>query len=815
MKAFKTGKGTSWIRPMLHTVIVSVTLVMTGGSARAATAPLKILCDARHAYYEIIDTINALLGPGHVGTDIIVHSNNMGGPFTTTVQDALETNATYYDPAGTAVPSAAPYHIFTSACTGYGGDTVLKYNLSVTNDLTYNFGFTGPVGAAPPAFHTAPGDSSWGSGHGVEWSLNTDSLQFPTGQGSLSSAVGANAGLMAVLRYKHPTWNMFDVKAALRQTARNWPSGYNAASYGYGQINYLNADALTDGQLLLQPPEVSASVNSYRRIQFNLFPFRQTRRVKEVLFQFAAPPSFQSGELNLGAILALGGTKVAEYADAQAQSLQPITKAVSNAYFVWFTADNGDDGKAHFSRIDTYSMCGPFSQNVTPVTSVTPDQGTYDTPQAVSLSCTDANGPGCGKTYYTTTGFDPDLDSRQYTGPIQISTNTVLKFASADLTGTRNDVQTKTYQFSGLTFGSGFQSFSTVGTVGAASNLTGIVYEEKQHKLYAVDAGNNRIVKMDSGSGGTTLGANLQVFGEYGTGSGQFDGAIGIALDATANRLFIVDYGNNRIVGIDSGSGDTSFGTNFQAFGGNGTGTFLDPTGIVYEELKNRLYLADNGNSRIVVLDSGTGGTTFGANFRSFGGYGSASGQFSNPIGISIDSAGNKLFVADDGNSRIVKMDSGGDTTTLGANFESFGIPGGNLYYMAFNRTDNKLYLSDPTNIRIVKVDSGSGATVFGANFQSVGSYGSGTDQFESPAGIALDAARDRLFIADSQRVAAMDTGEDTVGSTTVDLGSVGGAICFDASTPSAGIGAGVRDTPRSASLASSYQSQMPFSQSQ
>ena len=50
----------------------------------------------------------------------------------------------------------------------------------------------------------------------------------------------------------------------------------------------------------------------------------------------------------------------------------------------------------------------------------------------VGLTCSDGSGVGCAATYYTVDGTNPTVFSPQYTGPITITDNTMLKFFSVD-----------------------------------------------------------------------------------------------------------------------------------------------------------------------------------------------------------------------------------------------------------------------------------------------------------------------------------------------------------------------------------------------
>ncbi|OHA85696.1 MAG: hypothetical protein A2408_00865 [Candidatus Yonathbacteria bacterium RIFOXYC1_FULL_52_10] len=327
----------------------------------SAEAVVKVLVNSRHAYSQASGVVTQLLGSGYLGNEIIVHSTNLNGSggYSLCCTPLFDTTATYYDHNGAAVASQAPYQIYSSSFNTGLGDTVTQYNLYDGVDLTHNLALTTSPNNVPPSFITAPGGGGWASRHGVEWTIDPTLFCVST----LSCLTGANAGIMAVLRYQHPAWNWYDVKAAMRQTGTNWDTGYDATDYGFGQVNHATATAFTDAEIFLQSPSVATSTNSLGQLTFTVYPFKQTRRVKEVLFQFSSSPGFQANQLTLSEIQALGGTKITEYTGTTATSTAPIYTAFTNAYFVWFTADNATDASANFSRIDTYAIHGPYTQS--------------------------------------------------------------------------------------------------------------------------------------------------------------------------------------------------------------------------------------------------------------------------------------------------------------------------------------------------------------------------------------------------------------------------------------------------------------------
>jgi hypothetical protein len=180
------------------------------------------------------------------------------------------------------------------------------------------------------------------------------------GQSTLPSGVTAQvAGLMACLKYRHPSWNWFDVKAALRTTAANYPGGYDPHNYGYGAINFQKANAFTNAtQLALFAPSAVILGQKSDRLVFQINPFKQTRRFTDVVFKFKKRPTATLKELTLAEITLMGGEYLFSsylYNDAHTYTYR-ITKG-ETAYLVWFTQDTS----SKYSRIEPYSIVGPIT----------------------------------------------------------------------------------------------------------------------------------------------------------------------------------------------------------------------------------------------------------------------------------------------------------------------------------------------------------------------------------------------------------------------------------------------------------------------
>ena len=259
----------------------------------------------------------------------------------------------------------------------------------------------------------------------------------------------------------------------------------------------------------------------------------------------------------------------------------------------------------------------------------------------------------------------------------------------------------------------GMAAYYTDGTGSAAHFRSPLgVAVNGEGTVFVADTGNNRIRKVTpAGVVATLAGSGTAGFAD-GTGSAaQFSGPSGIAADG-AGTVFVADTGNNRIrkvtpVGVVTtlaGSGTAGF-----ADGPGSAAQFSGPIGLAADGAGN-VFVADTGNNRIrKVTPAGVVTTLAGTNTAGFADGTCSAAQFSGPYGVAADGAGN-MFVADTGNNRIRKVTSAGVVTTLaGTNTAGFvdDVGGAAKFFSPRGVAADSagaLFVADRSNFRIRKL---------------------------------------------------------------------------------------------------------------
>ncbi len=353
--------------------------------------------------------------------------------------------------------------------------------------------------------------------------------------------------------------------------------------------------------------------------------------------------------------------------------------------------------------------------------------------------------------------------------------------------------------------------------VGQFSAPSGVAIGPDQ-KIYVADAGNRRVVRMDdiSGSGwvaytfsdpnwqparlcvdqagriyvlfpnigkvarmDSMTGAGFTTFGSWGSGPGQLLAPQGIAV-GPSGAIYVCDRGNDRIVRITDMTGagwqthstgdypygifvdsseriwlaggvplmmpapcmarmDDMSGAGLVRFGlqGGGTGQFLNPMGMCITSA-GKIVVADRNNDRVVQIDD-----IDCSGWQAAYGWGSVTGSLGQPIATATDSAG-RVYILDYDLCEVIRVDD-----MSGAGWTVYGKPGEGAgcfrspCALAIG-PDDRIYVADAGNNRVTRMDdmSGAGWTTFGTG-------GPDTGQFNYPCGLAVDGSS-RIWVADA-----------------------------------------------------------------
>jgi DNA-binding beta-propeller fold protein YncE len=229
--------------------------------------------------------------------------------------------------------------------------------------------------------------------------------------------------------------------------------------------------------------------------------------------------------------------------------------------------------------------------------------------------------------------------------------------------------------------------------------------------VYVADLGNRRVQMF--GKNGMVKASKWHDWGSQGHGDGQSFCPRGIACGPDGS-VYVTDQTRNQVLKFES-DGSIRFAWGSQ---GNSSGQFQGPLGIAYGP-DGCVYVADEGNHRVQVFRSD------GTFVRVFGCQGKGNGQLQNPAGIACGPDGS-VYVADWNNHRVQVFRSDGTFVRAWGSKGKIGDGQFNYPIGVACGVDGSVYVTDFGNHR---------AQVFRSDGTFVRAFGTGT--FRNPAGIA------------------------------------------------------------------------------
>lgn len=215
-----------------------------------------------------------------------------------------------------------------------------------------------------------------------------------------------------------------------------------------------------------------------------------------------------------------------------------------------------------------------------------------------------------------------------------------------------------------------------------------LLYHAATNRLFVADAGSNRVIVYDVAT--ITSGENaVNVLGQAGFGTNSagvsataLSGPSGLALNAAGDTLFVTDKLNHRVLvfdlsaGLSNGMpatqaiGQTSLSANASTTSASGLSY---PNGVLFDATGNRLFVADGANNRVLAypapFTTGMSATAvLGQPDFVAGAAGAISATtLSTPQGLALDTTTGHLFVSDQVNNRVLVFKTGTITNGMPA----------------------------------------------------------------------------------------------------------------------------------------------------
>jgi YVTN family beta-propeller protein len=272
--------------------------------------------------------------------------------------------------------------------------------------------------------------------------------------------------------------------------------------------------------------------------------------------------------------------------------------------------------------------------------------------------------------------------------------------------------------------------------VGAGISASGVAVDQRPGGppvVFVADQGRNRVARL------TLDPATLAPVGSPTFASPGLLRPQGLTLDPAGSRLYVADDQNDRVLVLDP---QTLAVVAQVGSHGSGPGQFDAPYDVAVDaQQPPRLYVGDNLNNRVDVFYA----TSLGYLGR-FGGFGRTPGLFSivRSVGALADDPRGGVLVADSANNRIQSLDAAGTVVA------AWGLAGRSPGYVsrprgvAFANDGATIAVADTFDHRVERFDPDGG---YGgqlgliSTFNGYATEGAADGQFSLPSGVAYDSA--------------------------------------------------------------------------
>ena len=277
--------------------------------------------------------------------------------------------------------------------------------------------------------------------------------------------------------------------------------------------------------------------------------------------------------------------------------------------------------------------------------------------------------------------------------------------------------------------------------------LTSGLYFDINDTLYIVDEqADHVILKLPKNSSTATRVAGL--LQTPGSNATQLSNPQDVYIDSNRN-LYVSDCNNHRVQKYINGSFNAVTIAGITASGGSALNQLTNPRYFIFDPTETYFYLADTGNSRIMRYATNSTTGTNGTVVAGGNGSGNTNSQLNAPWGIYyLPTVSNYLYITNVGGHTVMRWAPGASSGTViagvpgvsGSNSTMLNSPMGIKLDMYLN-----MFVVDSVNNRVQMFCQNS---LVGITIAGDGSLGSNATQMNGPRSIAFDSQMN-MYIGD------------------------------------------------------------------
>lgn len=299
-----------------------------------------------------------------------------------------------------------------------------------------------------------------------------------------------------------------------------------------------------------------------------------------------------------------------------------------------------------------------------------------------------------------------------------------------------------------------------------------MIFSPNGQSMYVAENNFLRKVNMSNSYTSFVAGSVVDAYREDQGDQARFSSISSLTINSAGNTLYLTDRWNNRIRKVSlsnntsalvSGGGmtDCSSSCNGYVEGTKNSARFNNPSGLAISADNKFLYVTDSSNNRIrkVRISDGQTWLLAGSGAAGFADGVGSNAKFNRPFGITIDSAGQYLYVADRENHRLrrVEISTGEVTTVAGSGNNGYRDAIGTTAVLSYPEyvkvgADGNLYFSEVGSqlIKFMDINSRSVRTISGNLNRGFNNGDSTSSRFNNPKGLLPDTANSKLYVADN-----------------------------------------------------------------